>query len=251
MKALRELAAEVELSGPLAVWVLLAHLYATLLPLSLCFVVHAQADYLAQVTDFPVLFYVAAALLSAGSAFEVAQNAQDHWYLTPETGSAKGSGFCDFLFHWFITAGQAAIAVAIAGRLLWVDVIAAAAVLALPLCYFTRVAVFAPLAVSGLLVAALALRAFGDPVILLQFVATGLTMYCFAGLLRTGNQALHGFTTAAAASGLLFLLWAMANGAAGTRVGWPVVLGVATVAGILAALTWPLLLRLPATPRAG
>ncbi len=251
MDARQAIAAQVQLPVPVAAWVLAAHCYATLLPLVLVGAVQAHGAWLESVTDYPALFYVAVGLLCAGSAFEVAQNAIDRWYLTADTGSALAPAFCDFLFYWFITAGQAALALAIGGADARVAALCAALVLAQPLLYLVQRAIFAPLAISGLLVALLGYRAFGDPVIVLQPLMAGLTMYFFSALLRTGAQALHGCTTAAAASGIWFLVWAIGNGAAGTPRSWAFTLALPVAVALLAALAWPWLLRLPATRRAG
>lgn len=239
---------EIAIRGRLAVWVLAVHLYATLVPLALSLSAYLYRDYLQAVTDYPGLFHVAAGLLCAGSAFEAGQNSIDRWYLTPDCGSANGTGFCDFLFYWFVTSGQAAIAIAIGGREFWVMALSLLTVAALPICYYYQRAHFAPLSIAGLLGAVLAWQTFGDPVVFLQFLLTGLTLYFYAALLRTGNQALHGWITLAASSGIWFLVVAIGNGAATITVGWPVVAGITIAAVALASLCWPGLLRLPATP---
>ena len=83
-----QLWADIDLRGGEAVWVLLAHLYALLVPVALCVAVYEHWGYLSGATDRPSLFFVAACLLTAGSAFEVAQNTMDRWYLTENTASA-------------------------------------------------------------------------------------------------------------------------------------------------------------------
>jgi hypothetical protein len=249
MSAMRNVRAQVAIRGPLAAWVLVAHAYATALPLVLVFVAARHWDYLATVADYPSFLFAAAALLCAGSAFEVSRNAVDRWYIEPGTGSAGEPAFWDFLFSWCITAGQAATVVALAGRSPWMLALAAAAVLAQPWCYFSRRATFAPLSVTGLLAAFAAYRDFGDPVVFLQLLLVALTLYFFVALLRTGAQALHGFTTAAAASGLWFLVLAMGNGAAGTPLSWAFTGGIAGAALLVAAIAWVPLCALAPTPR--
>jgi hypothetical protein len=173
----------------------------------------------------------------------------DRWYLTRECASALGSGFNDMLAFWFMTAGQALMAVAIGGDRWWVTFIAILAVLVFPVFYLAEKAVFLPMAVVGILTALLGYLAFGDPVIFLQLLLAQATMFFFNALLETGAQVLHGFTTATASSGLWFLIWAISDGAAGTPMSWIFVIGVVVAAVILRFLLWPVLIRLPESPR--
>ena len=83
MKPRDQILAAVEIRGFEAAWVLIAHLYATLVPLALCVAVYRHWDYLLETAYHPFLFYVAVGLLCAGSAFEVAQNAIDNRWRTP------------------------------------------------------------------------------------------------------------------------------------------------------------------------
>jgi hypothetical protein len=249
MSTRNEVLATIEIRWPEAVWVLGAHAYALLIPLTLCAAVHAHYDFLLATTYKPYLFYIAAGLLTAGSAFEVAQNAFDRWYLTGETASANGTGFSDFLFYWLVTAGQALCAVAIGGDTWWVLLIALSAIAVFPVCYIKQVGHFAPLSVVSLLTVSLAYQAFGDPVIFLQLLLAGVTMYFFAALLKTGAQVIHGLTTLAASSGVWFFVWALHSAAAGVTHSWLLVLTIASGTAILGTALWPLLTRLPASPR--
>lgn len=249
MNARTKLLSSIELPWPVATWVLLAHAYALLVPLGLWLAVDRHWDYLVANTYRPVLFYVAAVLLCAGSAFEVVQNAIDRWYLTRESASATGTGLSDFLFYWLIIAGQAICAIALAGDVWFVSAIALAAVVVFPFCYLRQIAVFAPISIVGLLVTVLSFIAFGDPVIFLQILLSAVTIYFFTALLRTGAQSIHGFTTMAASSGVLFFIWALGNGAAGTPQSWSFVAAVAVAVVAAGAALWPFLVKLPASPR--
>jgi len=249
MKPGQHILSAVELRLPEAIWVLTAHAYATLVPLALCVAVNYHWDYLVLNTYKPFLFYVAAGLLCAGSAFEVAQNAFDRWYLTDETASANGTSFCDFLFYWLITAGQAVSAIAIAGDVWWVVAISIATVLVFPFCYLRQVAHFAPLSIANFLVVGLAFHAFGDPIVLLQIPLAGVTIYFFTALLKTGAQMIHGLTTVTASSGIWFFIWALGNGAAGTPVSWALIVSIVVAATVTGIVIWPDLTELPASPR--
>jgi len=241
---------DIQLPLPTAIWVLSAHVFAILVPLALIAAVSRNWDVVMQLTAYPSLLLVAAGVMMAGSAFEVAQNAHDHWYLTPDTGSAEGTGFCDFLFFWCIVASQGLIAVACIGDRWWVVVLSIAFFLAFPFFYIRQFAQFVPLAVLGVLATVAAYLSFDDPVIFLQLLLSPLTMYFFNYLLKTGNQVLHGFTTLFASAGVLFLAWGI-NSAAGQAVplSWLAVGLVIIGVSIVALLMRPLLARLPATER--
>ncbi len=249
MKATSQVISQVELPWPVASWVLGAHFYATIVPLALAYATYIYCDYLTSNIYSPFLFYIVVGLYCAGSAFEVAQNAIDRWYLTKECGSALGAGFCDMVAFWFMTAGQAVMAVAIGGDQWWVIAIAIIAVLLFPVFYLQRILIFLPMAVMGALTAVLAYFSFGDPVVFLTLLLAQVTMFFFNALLATGAQVLHGFTTAAASSGLWFLIWAIHNGEAGTPMSWFFVIGVVVGAVILRFLLWPVLTKLPISPR--
>jgi hypothetical protein len=103
--------------------------------------------------------------------------------------------------------------------------------------------------VVGTLTAILAYLSFGDPVVFLMLLLAQVTMFFFHALLATGAQVLHGFTTAAASSGLWFVIWAIHNGEAGTPVSWYFVIGVVVAAVILRFMLWPVLTKLPMSPR--
>ena len=238
-----------QIRGLLAAWVFAAHACALLVPALLVAVCLRYQDFLARVSDYPRLFYLAATVFALASLFEVLQNSLDRWYLTPDCASANGIGLLDGLFYGCLTLGQGLVAVAIGGHSPTVIVIAIAATLAWPLTYLSAVAQFLPLSVVSLLAALLAWRAFGDPVVFLQFLFTAMTLYFFSLLLRTGQQALHGFTTLAACSGVLLLSLAIANGANARSVSWWMLIGVVVVSLLAGRLLWGPLSRLPASPQ--
>jgi hypothetical protein len=240
---------DIDLPLPVAILVLGAHLYALLVPLVLITAVTHHWVELTALTAYPILFYVAAGVMMAGSAFEIAQNAIDRWYLTPEAGSANGTGFCDLLFYACIVASQGLVAVACIGDRIWVPLLVIAMTALFPLLYLRQIAQFLPLTVLGLLAAVAAYMQLGEPVILLQLLLAPLTLYFFRGLLHTGNQVLHGFTTLAASSGVLFLAWGIHGGATGTLLGWSIVIAAAVITLLAALALRPWLYSLSPTPR--
>jgi hypothetical protein len=249
MKQVAELTRGVQIRGGEAAWVLAAHAYALVVPFVFIGVVASYWEYLTQVAAYPFLLFVAGALFAAGAAFEVAQNQADGWYLTVESPSAYGVGLLDLLFYVCITAGQSVSAIAIAGDRPWVWMVAVGAAIAMPLLYLTDGVFFAALGTSNLLAIWVAYQAFGAPVVFLQLIGVGATLYFFQALMRTQAQVLHGFTTIAASSGVWFLLLAIAAGAAGRPGSWVAPLIVTVAAGVLAVLLWPRLAALPASSR--
>jgi hypothetical protein len=240
---------DIQLPVPTAVWVLGAHIYALLVPLVLITALLHHWQGVAERADYPVLLLFAAGLMMAGSAFEIAQNGIDKWYLTPATGSAEGTGFCDFLFYWFIVASQGFVALACMGENPAVLALSIVLIATFPFFYLRQIAPFMPLAVLGLLSVFTAYVRFEDPVIVLQLLLSPLTMYFFGLLLKTGAQMLHGFTTAAASSGVLFLAWGIHGGVEARPQSWEFVLTIIGITVLVAAALRPLLLKLEQTPR--
>jgi hypothetical protein len=249
MRSAQELTAGIEIRGPEAVWVLTAHVYALVVPFVFIGVVASQWGYLSEVAAYPFALFLAGSLFAAGAAFEVAQNQADGWYLTRESPSAYGVGVLDLLFYVCITAGQSVAAIAIGGDRVWVWVVALGSMIAMPLLYLTDGGFFAALGMSNLVAIWVAYEAFGTPIVFLQLLAVGATLYFFQALMRTQAQALHGFTTISASSGVWFLLLAISAGAAGRPGSWWLPSTIAVVAGIAAALLWPRVTALPASSR--
>jgi hypothetical protein len=245
----KDVMSSVEIGGLEAVWVLGAHLYAVLTPLVLVLVTSHHWEYLVATVYNPSLFYVAALLLAAGSAFEVAQNTIDRWFLTPEVASASGAGLCDMLAFWFVTVGQSVVAIGLAGDLWWVLAIAGSVVVLFPILYLKQIAHFGPPAMIGVVVALLAFDAFGDPIIFVSVFLGGVTMFFFNALMDTGAQLLHGCTTVVASSGIWFFRWAVENGDAGTRESWWMLALVIAGAVIVMAILKPVMSKLPASER--
>ncbi len=241
---------DVHLPLPTAIWVLSAHFYGLVVPpLILIIAVYHHWEAVSANTVYPVLFFVAAAVMMAGSAFEIAQNAFDRWYLTAETGSAEGTGFSDFMFFWLIVASQGLLIIACQGDQAWIVLLCLLLMAAFPFLYFRQKISFLPLIVLGTGSVIAAYLSFGDPVIFLQLLLSQGTLYFFRCLLQTGAQVLHGFTPIAASSGILFLAWGIHGGSAGTPKTWVFVGVVAAAAILLAVLIRPALLHLPMTPR--
>ena len=244
-------AGEMQIRGAVAVWVLFAHLWALLLPLALVAVVVVHADFVAATADYPWVFYVTAGVMMAGSAFEIAQNTIDRWYLTPGCGSADGKSFCDMLFFWMIVMSQALVIVACVGTWWWLSAAVLALAAVYPWFYSRAQLTIVPLAVLGTGSVAAAWFTFGDPLIVLQLLVSPLTGAVFGALLRTGAQVLHGVTTLVASSNVLILAAAIAGAADGEPTSWWVAGGIALLAGVAIPVIPRATKNLTATPQPG
>ncbi|MDG2154868.1 MAG: hypothetical protein P8M26_02875 [Gammaproteobacteria bacterium] len=238
----------VQLPPLVAAWVLGAHVYALLVPLLLLFVVQQQSELVAARADYPGMFSLTVLLMMVGSTFEITQNHVDRWYLTPETASANGHSTLDMLFFSFVVLSQAAVVVACVGRTLWLSVPVVLLALSQPFFYRSRFAMW-PFSVVGLTSALVAFKTFGDPVILLQIPLPAATLFFFGLLLSTGNQIMHGFTTAVASLSVVFLAWGIHRSGTLVLDGWLVAVAIVIAALLLLLGSRRLLRSLPATPK--
>jgi len=233
MSVMEKVMKQVQLPPAVAAWVLSAHLYALLVPLTLIAAMHYYGDFIAARADYPWVFYLAVAVMTAGSAFEIAQNTFDDWYLEASDASANGSSLCDLMFFWCVVASQALIVIACKGSWLWLSLTAGIVAALYPLFYLSGRFSILPLSLLGLASAAVTFITFGDPVLLLQVVLPAVTMFFFGLLLKTGNQMLHGFTTLAASSGVLILCWGIHRSHMGFADGWLVTIATVIAVAVL------------------
>ena len=247
-KAYAVILSEIELPPGLAIWVVTVHLLTLLSPLVLVWQINQHWDFVQAHAYNAALLYVAIALMMASSAFEIAQNAFDRWYLTGDTASALMSSFSDFLFYVFLVAGLVTIVIACQGDVIWA-VVGIVAAVAFTTLYLLGLSPYPALSVLGLTATTALYFSFGDPVVFLQLVCSGLTLFFFDLLLKTGAQVLHGFTTGSNALGVLMIVWAISNGATDQTKSWVFVLAVAAATGLVAFLMRPTLSKLTTTPR--
>ena len=238
MTAAADIFADIRLRGPVAVWVLAAHGWALFVPLALIAVLVVHGDYVAARVDYPWAFYIAAGVMMAGSAFEIAQNTIDRWYLTRECASAEGKSFCDLMFFWMIVASQALVIVACYGSWLWLTTLVVFLTVAYPWFYVRAKLDIAPLAILGTASVIAVWFRFDDPIVFLQLLISPLTGVLFSALLRTAAQSLHGFVTLVASSNPLFLVWAIQASSDGTPTSW-LVLGIGVISLIILIVLIP------------
>ena len=243
------IANEIDLPPGTAAWVLLAHFVTTITPIFMMWVVYEHWDYLLQHSFSPHMFYLAAGLFLCSSAFEVAQNNIDKWYLTENCGSAYGVGFCDFLFWFFMILGMIALTVAADGTRVWLVGFACSAIVVYPFVYLLRGTPYPALALCGIPAVVAMYSIFSDPLIFFLIIGpSAVLMYFITALLRTSAQCLHGFTTLSAGLGFLVGSWGMLSGIKGEPHSWSTFLVVCIILLVAGVALRPAILRLGPTP---
>ena len=229
-----------------AIWVLAAHLFATLCPLFLLAVVQQHMAYLEGVMYAPWLLYPAALIMIAGGAFEIAQNSfEHHWYFEEGT-----PGFFDAMFGTLICVAMATMITAFFGHYLWLVVAVYGLALAYPVMYIRGSGRGIARATLGVLLVVSAYYSLGDPVVFLSLIAVCSSIYFFRLLARTKAQSFHGLLVSVSAFGMLTIPLAIYNSATGsTTAPWLVWL-VAVVVVALALLCWRPLAVMQPTPNA-
>jgi hypothetical protein len=240
----RRIRAEVDLPTGTALWVLSAHVLTIVSPLLLIAVVVPRQDELGSLLDAPGWLYVAAACFIAGSICESAQNTLDRWYLTgvPPT-------LLDLCFNVLIVAGLGAQILAVSGGQWWAWALALAAIVGFKGAYLWGKPTAPFQAVAGIVAAILLVRALDQSVVLLSLVTVFLTLYFLDVLLRTGQQAMHGFVTLVNAGSVVALSAAVVWGVEGGGWSWVSTLSFAAIVVVIALVLRPWLVRLPRTPR--
>ncbi len=244
IKPWHKIAEEINLPRGTATWVLGAHLFTLLSPLLLIWSVSVYWDYLEQLLYAPALLYVSAIVMMVGSAFEIADNTSDRWYLTGLPPS-----LCDWLFSVCICMSIALSITAYMGQYVWLVIAAFSAVIGFAVMYLMDWPQETMRGALGVVSAFSLYYVVGDPVAFFSFLSAYLTVYFFNILKATHAQSMHGFTTIVNAFGMLCTPWAFYNGARGELSNIMFVITVATVIVVASILLKPKLLALSATPR--
>lgn len=239
-----KIAREIDLPIGTAIWVLGAHIFTLLSPLLLIASVHYHWDYLQEVLHAPVLLYYSALLMMVGSAFEIADNTFDRWYL-----AELPTSLCDWVFSSCICFSIAFSISAYQGQATWLVIAAFAAATGFSVMYLMDWPKESMRGSLGVVSSLCLYLAVGDPVAFLPFVSAFLTVYFFGILKATLAQSMHGFTTIVNAFGMLCAPWAFYNTARGEPASILLVVVIAAVIVGGALLVKPRLLKLSATPR--
>ena len=243
------LRAQIDLPAPVATWVLAAHAVSFLTPLLLLWAVHVNWDYVAGQARAPAFFYVAVALMMASAAFEIAQNTADRWYLLPGMGSTTSPAMADFLFYMCNALSMLALITACAGAVWWLLALGGLAAGLFAFLYLTGRRPFLAFGALGAASTLALFFTFDNPIVFLQLVTGQLTLYCFALLLQTRAQALHGCVALVSTSGIWVVAWAIHSSAQGRPLSWTLLIAMGVFAGVVALVLKPRLAKLKPTPR--
>ena len=170
------LKAQIDLPGPVAIWVLGAHTIALLTPLLLLWAVYANWEFVFARTIAPAFFYVAVALMMASAAFEIAQNTADRWYLTVGMGSTTRAALADFLFYMCNALSMLALITACIGGFWWLLGLCALVAGVFAFLYLTGRQPFMAFGVLGAGSILSLYFAFNNPILFLQLVTGQLTL---------------------------------------------------------------------------
>jgi hypothetical protein len=242
----QELRREFEISGGVAAWVLFAHLFVLASPLALIWAIDVYAGQLPIAVAHPTLIRIASAIYIGATAFEVAQNSADRWYLTDATRSVA-----DLLFNAFMTLAFCMYTIGFYANS-WLTALAVLLTAAYPVAYINNHPSHRGISGIVTLLATLSLYfVTGDPTVFLFVTLSGLGTYFIVLLMKQHNQWMHGH--GAFSFGVAFLAWPLAlrNAAAGEPNSWTLVIVVSVAIVVIAAVLTPWLSRLAATPRLG
>lgn len=242
----RRLSQGFDLTPSMATWMLVTHFFVLACPLALIWVVTDYGSLLPTPLAHPLLVLIGSAVYLGATAFEVAQNAADRWYLTAVTASVT-----ELFFNGFLTLAFCLYTIGFVG-LGWPAALALVLTALYPFAYIANHVAHRAISGAVVLIGTLALyRVTGDPLVFFFLVGTGVGVYLVTFLMKRLAQWLHGL--AALVFGLAFLTWplALVNAAHGTPMSWTTFgVGVAGTGAVMGAL-FPLLSRARATPRPG
>jgi hypothetical protein len=242
----QQLRQEFDLTGPMAAWIVVTHFFVLACPLVLIWAVATYGGLLPRSLANATLVQLASAIYIGATAFEVAQNSADRWYLTEATRSVA-----DLFFNSFMTVAFCMYTIGFYGNI-WMSLAAVILTLAYPIAYIKNHPSHRGINGTVVLLATISLfLVTRDPIVFLFLIGNGLAVYFILNLVKTHAQFLHGW--AAFIFGLAFLPWpwAIANAAKGEPSSWVFVIGVTAAIGIGAAALTPVLSKAKATPRQG
>jgi len=240
----QQLREEFDLSAPMAAWIVFTHIFVLACPLALMWAVAMYSDLLPEPFANSILVQLASAVYIGATAFEVAQNSADRWYLTEATRSVA-----DLAFNTFMTVAFCMYTIGFLG-MGWVSWVAVALTLAHPFAYIVNHPSHRGLSGTVVMLATISLYwVTGDPAVFLFMVGNGLGVYFITLLVKNRAQWLHGCGAFSFGLGFLSWPWALSNAVNGTPLSWLSFAGVTAVIIFVAAALKPILFRAKETPR--
>jgi hypothetical protein len=240
----QQLRQEFDLTAPMATWIVITHFFVLACPLALMWAVGTYGDSLSGLFAYPILVQLASAIYIGSTAFEVAQNSADRWYLTEATRSVA-----DLAFNAFMTVAFCLYTIGFLG-LGWISLVTVALTLLFPFAYIVNHPSHRGLSGAVVLIATIGLYwVTRDPAVFLFMVGNGLGVYFITIMVKQRAQWLHGWAAFFFGLGFLSWPWALINTVNGTPLSWLYFAGIVIAIGIVAAALTPLLSRAKETPR--
>jgi len=240
----QQLRQEFDLTAPMATWIVITHIFVLACPLALMWAVGAYGDSLSGLFAYPILVQLASAVYIGSTAFEVAQNSADRWYLTEATRSVA-----DLAFNAFMTVAFCMYTIGFLG-LGWVALVAIALTLVFPFAYIANHPSHRGLSGTVVLIATIGLYwTTRDPAAFLFMVGNGLGVFFITIMVKRLAQWMHGFGAFFFGLGFLSWPWVLINTVNGTPLSWSAFAGIVVAIGILIAVLTPFLSRAKETPR--
>ena len=238
----QQLREEFDLSAPLAAWVVFTHFFVLACPLVLIWAVYAYGRELPITSAVMVL--VATAVYIGATAFEVAQNSADRWYLTEATRSVA-----DLFFNAFMTLAFCLYTIGFDGNTL-MNATAIILTIAFPIAYIKDHPSFRGINGIVVLLACFSLyRVTEDPAVFLFMLGNALGVYCIIFLMKRRAQWIHGFAAFIFGLGFLAWPWAVVNAAGSAQISWGLTAGIVVGCALIAAAITPLMSKAKETPR--
>jgi len=240
----QQLRQEFDLSPSMATWIVVTHVFVLACPLALIWAADNFGARMPQAFAYPTLVSLASAIYIGATAFEVAQNSADRWYLTEATRSVA-----DLFFNSFMTLAFLLYIVAFLG-LGWIALIAAVLTALYPFAYIGDHPSHRGLNGTVVLLATGSLFAVtGDPAVFLFLLGTGVGVYFITFLIERHAQTFHGWGALSFGLGFLAWPWAIVNAANGTPLSWSSFVGLCVAVILVLALFRPLMRKAKTTPR--
>jgi len=240
----QQLREEFDLTAPMATWIVITHIFVLACPLVLMWAVAAHGDSLSGLFAYPILVQLASAVYIGSTAFEVAQNSADRWYLTEATRSVA-----DLAFNAFMTVAFCMYTIGFLG-LGWVALVTVALTLVFPFAYIANHPSHRGLSGTVVMIATIGLYWITrDPAAFLFMVGNGLGVYFITMMVKQRAQWMHGFGAFFFGLGFLSWPWVIVNAVNSSQLPW-LTFALITIAIIIitAALT-PMMSRAKETPR--
>jgi hypothetical protein len=240
----QQLREEFDLSFPMASWIVFTHIFVLASPLVLMWAVHTYGESLSGVFAYPVLVQFASAIYIGATAFEVAQNSADRWYLTEATRSVA-----DLAFNAFMTMAFCMYTIGFLG-LGWVALVAIVLTIIFPFAYIANHPSHRGLSGTVVMIATIGLYwTTRDPAAFLFMVGSGLGVYFITMMVKRLAQWMHGFGAFFFGLGFLSWPWAIINAVNDTQLSWLTFAGITIAIVIVTAALTPMMSKAKETPR--